>query len=136
MAFFDNIFAGSSGVAASLINMMGVKAVFIHYPANDPKDYDPVSNTYATEKTVEEKEVTVSPILRYSTYTKANSSIEEGDCKILGLGEDFKVFTSLQDTISLCGKTYVIVESDPVYSGDSLAIVSLRVRELKSEKST
>ena len=133
MAFFDSIFSGDSGVAASLINMMGVKAIFRHYPKKEDSDYDPITNSYTTEEVFEEKEVTVSPILQYSTYTKNNSSIEEGDCKILGLGKDFSVFTSLRDTISLNNKTYAIVASSPIYSGDSLAVVSLQVREVKSE---
>lgn len=134
MPLFDSIFSGSSGVAATLINMMGVKAVFRHHIAPEDSGYDPVSNTYSPEISVEEKEVTVSPILQYSTYAKSDSSIEEGDCKILGLGEDFSVFTSMVDTISLNNKTYIIVASNPVYSGDSLAIVSLQVREVKREE--
>lgn len=131
MSVFDTIFAGSSGVANQLLGLFGVKGIFTHVENNVSK-YDPISDIFDESCTTVSKEVSISPILQYSTYERVNSTIEEGDCKIIGYYDDFGTISNMVDTIKVNGKVFVIVSSKFTYSGDKIPIVTLQVRERKN----
>lgn len=68
---FDGIFAGESGLANTLLNLMGVNNAK-YYRKIKPNKYDPLQpvleRDYDTGYTV--TNVTVSPPLNYSAYEK------------------------------------------------------------------
>lgn len=126
---FDNIFAGSSGLANTLLNLMGV-ANAKYYRKNKPNAYDPLTpileRDYDTGYTI--TDVTVSPPLNYSAYEKANSDIQKEDCKAIGKGFDFPDIQNTVDKLEINGIMFVIVNHKKIYSGEQLAAVNLQLR--------
>lgn len=127
---FDGIFAGESGLANTLLNLMGV-ANAKYYRKNKPNAYDPLTpildRDYSTEYTI--TDVTVSPPLNYSAYEKANSDIQKEDCKAVGKGFDFPNVQNMIDKLEINGIMFTIVNHKKIYSGEQLAAVTLQLRK-------
>lgn len=124
MALFDSIFSGKNGVGATLINLMGVPAVFIHKTVGE---YDPRTDTIS--ETSVEKSVKVSPLLKYSVYEMSNLGLTLEDSKVIGNGVDFPEIINKQDMLRINGSMYVIIDHKITYSGDLKAIVTMQVRK-------
>jgi hypothetical protein len=121
---FDTIFSGSSGVGATLINLFGVNATFIH---KESSEYNPRTDTY-TEKKVE-KSVKVSPLLKYSVYEMNTLGLTLEDSKVIGNGFDFPDVLNKEDMLRINGSNFVIIDHKVVYSGDNKAIITMQVRK-------
>ena len=124
MAMFDNIFAGQSGLALTLLKTMGVSGCkYIHKQFT----YDP--RTDKTEQVITQKTVTLSPPLKYSAYQIANLGIGKQDCKIIGDGISFQNVENSVDQVIVNGDTYTILDHKKVWSGSKVACVILQVRK-------
>lgn len=121
---FDSIFAGSNGVGATLINLMGISAIYTHRGVGE---YDPRTDTMKENET--KSSVKVSPLLKYSVYEMDKLGLTLEDSKVIGKGNDFPDITNKQDSLEINGETFVIVDHKVVYSGESVAIVTMQVRK-------
>lgn len=125
-ALFDKIFGGSKGVNVTLLDLFGISATFTHI---DKGKYDPLLDQQ--HKSVIEKVITISPILRYSAYEIANLHIEKDDAKILANGEDFNdiEIKNTVDFFVVNGEKWMIVRHEKVYSGNKCALIKFQVRK-------
>lgn len=126
MAFFDNIFAGQNGVASTLVDLFGVSGVVYTHVVKG--EYDPLTDTLAEDDVIV-KTVTTTPIAKFTTDEIAKLGVQTSDCKVIGKGIDFEGVSEKTDTVTISGKTYMIVKAFPVYSGDSISAFTLQLRE-------
>jgi hypothetical protein len=122
MALLDAIFSGSGGITASVIDLIGVDAIYRTTIRTIDK------NTDEEVITIIDKTVKVSPPIRYSVYERKDSSIKEEDCKILAKGYDYTNILRGVDKIIIKGVSYVIIFNEPIYSGDEIAMYKMQVR--------
>lgn len=123
MAMFDSIFAGSKGLASTLLNTMGISGKYLKKTST----YNP--RTDKTETSVTERDVVISPLLKYSAYEIANLGVGKDDAKVIGKGVDFSDIENSLDQIVVNGETYTIISHNKVYSGAELACVIMQVRK-------
>lgn len=124
MSVFDSIFAGEGGLASSLLNAFGVSGV--QY-IKKTSQYN--ARTDTIEETVEQRVTTTTPPLNYKSYELSDSTIEVGDCKIIGRGSDYYDVVDKQDRILINNTYYIIISHKHVYSGNDIALTIMQVRK-------
>lgn len=124
MSIFDSIFSGKSGIASTIIDIFSVDAEYTH---TEKGEYNPITNENDTVSTT--IKVKSSPLLNYSYLDLNDTTIQRGDCKVIVKGADISVVSNNVDSITIGGKTFIVVDHKVVRSGDSTAIITLHLQE-------
>jgi len=133
-SLFDNIFAGSGGVAETLLKSLGLeqggKVILKPCESYDPK-------TGKTYKSPEEKfTVNSSPPLGYKLSEIDDTNILHGDLFCFIGASDLKRDISsvdpdrlIQSKFEINGLDLRIINADPIYSGELISAFKLQLRK-------
>lgn len=125
-SILDGIFAGSNGIAAQLIGLLGGDAsIKLDYQLS----YDPLTGT-RSESNVTAVAVDMSVLENVSEKEVNETTILKGDYKSIIPADDVTLERKHVNhaTVIFNGVTYKLVEYRPVYSGQLVAMYTIYLR--------
>ncbi len=131
---FDAVFGG---VASDLVSLFGVQqgsndANLGSYTSIGFGRVDPSTGSATNPEDVQTLDM--SPPISFKIGDLVPGTVEAGDCKVLvdGRGWD-AVFPSVQpkvsDVIKINGRSFRVINPNPIYSGNQVAVYKMQVRE-------
>jgi hypothetical protein len=127
MTIFDDIFAGSNGVAATLLGLFGTTATVTY--GDNTASINPVTQVVTPGATVTET-VDASPPEPFTTKEREGTVILETDLKTI-IREDQLTGGDppVGATVTLSSQTYRVIWVAPIQSGDLIAAYTLALRK-------